>query len=198
MLSSVAFGQASPAADKTASQVSYILAGRLFDATSDSVRENVVIAVEDERIKSVGSAADVKIPPGAKVIDLSQATVLPGLIDCHTHLGSRADRYNEIYNFKDTPFDHAFAAVLNARKTLEAGFTSVRDVGSDPVSGGGFAQLDQRRLSGRPARRGQRSRHFHHRRPRRPEQLLAADAGHDVSRGARFARSRTAPTRFAT
>ena len=54
------------------------------------------------------------------------------MIDCHTHLGSRADRYNEIYNFKDTPFDHAFAAVLNARKTLEAGFTSVRDVGSDP------------------------------------------------------------------
>jgi hypothetical protein len=69
-LSSIAFGQASPAADKTAPQVSYILAGRLFDATSDSVRENMVIAVENERIKSVGSAADVKIPPGAKVIDL--------------------------------------------------------------------------------------------------------------------------------
>lgn len=132
MLSAFVIGQASPAADKTAPQVSYILAGRLFDATSDSVRENMVIAVENERIKSVGSAADVKIPAGAKVIDLSQATVLPGLIDCHTHLGSRADRYNEIYNFKDSPFDHAFAAVLNASKTLEAGFTSVRDVGSDP------------------------------------------------------------------
>src|SRR6478609_6652255 len=132
MLSAFAFGQTSPAADKTAPQVSYILAGRLFDATSDNVRENMVIAVENERIKSLGSAADVKIPAGAKVIDLSQATVLPGLIDCHTHLGSRADRYNEIYNFKDSPFDHAFAAVLNARKTLDAGFTSVRDVGSDP------------------------------------------------------------------
>jgi imidazolonepropionase-like amidohydrolase len=133
-LSSIALGQASasPAADKSVPKVSYILAGRLFDATGDNVRENVVIVVEDERIKTVASAADLKIPSGAKVIDLSQATVLPGLIDCHTHLGSRADRYNEIYNFKDTPFSHAFAAVLNARKTLEAGFTSVRDVGSEP------------------------------------------------------------------
>jgi imidazolonepropionase-like amidohydrolase len=134
MLSTIASGQASasPAADKPAPKVSYILAGRLFDATSDNVRENMIIVIEDERIKSVASAADLKIPAGAKVVDLSQATVLPGLIDCHTHLGSRADRYNEIYNFKDTPFSHAFAAVLNARKTLEAGFTSVRDVGSDP------------------------------------------------------------------
>jgi imidazolonepropionase-like amidohydrolase len=123
---------ASPAAEKPAPKLTYLLVGRLFDATGDNVRENVVIMVEDERIRSVASAADLKIPPGAKVIDLSQATVLPGLIDCHTHLGSRADRYNEIYNFKDTPFSHAFAAVLNARKTLEAGFTSVRDVGSDP------------------------------------------------------------------
>jgi imidazolonepropionase-like amidohydrolase len=134
MFSSFAFGQAAttPAPDKAAPKTSYILAGRLFDATGDNVRENVVIVVEDERIKSVASAADLKIPAGANVIDLSQATVLPGLIDCHTHLGSRADRYNEIYNFKDTPFSHAFAAVMNARKTLEAGFTSVRDVGSDP------------------------------------------------------------------
>ncbi len=65
MLSSIAFGQAAtPAADKPAPAVSYILAGRLFDAASDNVRENVIIVVEGERIKSVASAADLKIPPG--------------------------------------------------------------------------------------------------------------------------------------
>ena len=116
---------------KTAKPV-YIRAGRLFDSTSDQVRENVVIVVVGERIQSIGAAGSVSIPADATVIDLSHATVLPGLIDCHTHLGARADRYDEIYNFKDTPFDSAFAGVVNARKTLEAGFTSVRDVGSLP------------------------------------------------------------------
>jgi len=117
---------------KPAPKITYIRAGHLFDATDDKMRDNMVIVVQDERIQSVGAAASVSIPSGATVIDLSRATVLPGLIDCHTHLGFRADRYNEIYFFKDTPFSHAFAAVVHARKTLEAGFTTVRDVGSPP------------------------------------------------------------------
>jgi len=110
----------------------YILAGRLFDSTSDKVRENVLITIEGDRIKSVAAKTSMQVPQGATVIDLSHATVLPGLIDCHTHLSARADRYDPIYRFKDTPFDHAFYAVVNARKTLEAGFTTVRDVGSPP------------------------------------------------------------------
>jgi imidazolonepropionase-like amidohydrolase len=121
--------QSAPAAPP---KVAYILAGRLFDSTSDNVQETMVIVVEGDRIKTVGSAASVKIPPGAHVIDLSHSTVVPGLIDCHTHLGSRADRYNEVYDFKDSPLMHTVFGVENARKTLEAGFTSVRDVGSDP------------------------------------------------------------------
>ena len=121
-----------PPASKPAPKITYIRAGRLFDGTGDKVRENVVIVVQDERIQSIGPANSTSIPAGANVIDLSRATVMPGLIDCHTHLGSRADRYDEIYNFKDTPFQSAFAAVVHARKTLEAGFTSVRDVGSLP------------------------------------------------------------------
>ncbi len=115
-----------------AAKTRYILAGRLFDATSDSVRDTMVIVVEGDRIQNVAPASAIKIPSGASVLDLSRSTVLPGLIDCHTHLGARADRYNEIYEFKDTPFTHAFFAVGNAARTLQAGFTSVRDVGSDP------------------------------------------------------------------
>jgi len=131
-LHGLAPAQTTPASPAATPKITYILAGRLFDATTDTVRQNVMITIEGERIKSVTSGVTTAIPSGASLIDLSHATVLPGLIDCHTHLSGRADRYNEIYRFKDTPFDHAFFAVVNARKTLEAGFTSVRDVGSPP------------------------------------------------------------------
>ncbi|HVU86775.1 MAG TPA: amidohydrolase family protein [Pirellulales bacterium] len=109
-----------------------VKAGRLFDGTGDQYRADVVITIEGERIKAVEPLAGASIPPGAKIVDLSHAAVLPGLIDCHTHLGGRADRFDEIYKFKDTPNHSAFAAVKNARTTLEAGFTTVRDVGSRP------------------------------------------------------------------
>ena len=111
--------------------ISYVRAGHLFDSATGAYRENVVLVIAGERVQSI-EPANLKLPAGAQVTDLSKQYVLPGLIDCHTHLGARADRYAEIDAFTSTPFDSAIAGVVNARKTLEAGFTTVRDVGSLP------------------------------------------------------------------
>src|SRR3954464_6142995 len=109
-------------------RVTYVKAGRLFDGLSESYRQNVALKIENDRIAGVG----VTIPPGAAVIDLSNATVLPGLIDAHVHLQARSDRFEDIWEFKTSPLAPAMTAVVHARRTLEAGFTTVRDVGSSP------------------------------------------------------------------
>jgi imidazolonepropionase-like amidohydrolase len=118
----------------------YVKSGHLFDATSDKLRDNVVLVIEGERISKIAPAADITIPADARVVDLSNAWVLPGLIDCHTHLEARSDKYNPINEVKETPFMGGFNGVVNAARTLQAGFTSVRDVGSSP-----FFAVDLRR-----------------------------------------------------
>jgi imidazolonepropionase-like amidohydrolase len=113
------------------SATTYVKAGKLFDSQSGTYRSDVVLVIQGDRIQSVESSS-FKLPADAHVLDLSHDFVFPGLIDCHVHLGSRADHYAEITHFQDTPFDSAIVAVVNARKTVEAGFTTVRDLGSRP------------------------------------------------------------------
>ncbi|MGH9603002.1 MAG: amidohydrolase family protein, partial [Terriglobales bacterium] len=107
-------------------QVTAIKAGRLIDVEAAAVRTNQVILIEGERIKAVGG--DVQIPTGAKVIDLSHSTVLPGLIDCHTHVADGTLLEPVLY-LRKSAAQYAFDSIPNARATLEAGFTTVRDVG---------------------------------------------------------------------
>ncbi len=107
-------------------QVTAIKAGRLIDVEAAAMRTNQVILIEGDRIKVVGG--DVQIPAGARVIDLSRSTVLPGLIDCHTHVADGALSEPVLY-LRKSAAQYAFDSIPNARATLEAGFTSVRDVG---------------------------------------------------------------------
>jgi imidazolonepropionase-like amidohydrolase len=100
---SIALHQASPAqTTPTAPETTYVKAGHLFDSESGTYRQNVTLVLSGDRIKSIESGT-FAIPSGAKVTDLSNDYVLPGLIDCHTHLGARADKYDPINSFKDTP-----------------------------------------------------------------------------------------------
>ena len=115
----------------SAASLTYVKAGNLFDSHTGHYRQHVVLVLDGQRIRSVEDAS-FAIPAGATVVDLSNDFVLPGLIDCHTHLTGRADRYDPIHDFDDSYGDHAIFGVRNARVTLEAGFTSVRDVGSAP------------------------------------------------------------------
>jgi imidazolonepropionase-like amidohydrolase len=113
----------------TARELVAVRVGRLLDVRSGSYRQDQLILIEGDRVKSIGPAAQTQAPAGAKLVDLSNRTVLPGLVDSHTHLTM-------------SPFTGAYRALSmsvprqtllgarNARVTLEAGFTTVRNVGA--------------------------------------------------------------------
>ena len=106
-----------------------IKAGRLVDVDRGEVRRDQVVIVRGDRIAAV-QPASAKLPAGARVIDLSRYTVTPGLIDCHSHLIGEALAADVLQPLERTETQEAMSGVRNAKATLLAGFTTVRDVGT--------------------------------------------------------------------
>jgi imidazolonepropionase-like amidohydrolase len=105
-----------------------IKCAHLVDVVAGRVVDNATVLVEGDLIKAVGSG--VSIPADATVIDLGNAWVLPGLIDCHTHITSQMSNYYEDI-FRKSPIDEAVYAHVYARRTLDSGFTTCRNVGAN-------------------------------------------------------------------
>jgi imidazolonepropionase-like amidohydrolase len=119
-------------------QVVAVRAGHLFDSKSGQMVSNQTVVINGDKIAEVGAADRVQIPSGARVIDLSQATVMPGFVDAHTHVYSSLSAGARVNTTKEA---WTLMAVQNALTTLRAGFTTVRDVGSH---GEGYGDVDIR------------------------------------------------------
>ena len=119
-------------AQSPAPTVTVLRAARLIDGTGAPEVHNGVVVVRNDTIIAAGAADRVAIPAGARTIDLGDATLLPGFIDAHTHIIGRAlaDPMSDLAGVKDYPSYGAIVGVANARKTLLAGFTSIRNVGA--------------------------------------------------------------------
>src|SRR5438445_10752210 len=130
-------GSPAPAEPLTA-----IRAGTLIDGRSDQARRNQVVVVRGRRIEAVGDAATTPVPPDARVIDLRGATVLPGLIDSHTHIFLQGEDPKEGgYDANILKYPLAFRAAratVSVRRALEQGFTTLRDVETE---GAGYGDV---------------------------------------------------------
>lgn len=117
-----------------------IRAGRLFDGKADDLRKQQVILIEGTRIKQVGAAGEVQIPPGTDVLDLSNAVLLPGLIEGHTHIFAHGPELDE-QMLKESLQYRTLEALVNAQRDLYVGFTTLRDL---KTLGGMYGDVDIR------------------------------------------------------
>jgi len=125
LLFAVVFAMAAPSHART-----LVHAGRLIDGVGERPREKATIVIEGDRIVDVASGY-LAAGDGDELIDLTGHTVMPGLMDMHTHLMSQMSKNNYIERFTLNPTDNAVRATVYAERTLMAGFTTVRDLGDD-------------------------------------------------------------------
>ncbi len=112
--------------------------GNLFDGRGDSLRKNAFVVIEGEKIKDTSTSA----PAGVEIVDLSRETCLPGLMDTHTHVLLQGDITAADYDeqlLKQSPEYRTILATVNARRALDYGFTSIRDLETE---GAGYADAD--------------------------------------------------------
>src|SRR5207248_3637645 len=131
-------GIAAQAADQTIA----LKAARMFDGKSNALVQNGVVLVQGDKIIDVGS--NLPVPSGAQVIDLGDATLSPGFMDAHTHLTADfSGNYNQrrLEQLDLNVSEHAIKATAFARATVEAGFTTVRDLGSRFVGSREFVDV---------------------------------------------------------
>ena len=150
MLLIVALGSMAQLGAQSAAPVTLVKAGRLLDPRTGNVLAPAAVLIDGNKIKQVGAPAQIKPPSGAKIIDLGKATLLPGLIDSHTHLlidpiypseAERARRYNGgfatdlVLAMVESPSKRVLMGAQAAREDLESGITTVRNLGHSGIDG---------------------------------------------------------------
>jgi len=140
-LSGIGATVAAPVAPGASANATLLKADRVFDARSAQAHAGWAVLVQGDKIAAVGPAAQMQLPPGTQTIDLPGTTMLPGLIDAHSHIFLHP--YNEtLWNdqvLKETLPYRTIEAVQHVRATLMAGFTALRDLGTE---GAGYADVD--------------------------------------------------------